>query len=118
MVSRSQKFVERLLKAFKTPTLQAHRDEAERIRHKNSPRNIYSRWRSSQEGKQWKEKEYQRINGKCPGHSCGHIFPGIDYFTIDHIRPISKYPDLAIDTKNLQLLCDRCNRKKSDSLES
>lgn len=33
---------------------------------------------------------------------------------VDHIKPRSKYPDLALDIKNLQVLCEQCNLKKSD----
>jgi 5-methylcytosine-specific restriction endonuclease McrA len=33
---------------------------------------------------------------------------------IDHIKPYSKYPELAIDINNLQPLCRSCNSKKSN----
>lgn len=28
---------------------------------------------------------------------------------VDHIKPRSRYPDLALDVTNLQVLCDDCN---------
>ena len=31
----------------------------------------------------------------------------------DHIKPKSKYPELALDKTNLQVLCWECNKKKS-----
>ena len=33
----------------------------------------------------------------------------------DHVRPISEWPELALDLANLQTLCGSCNRHKSDS---
>lgn len=35
--------------------------------------------------------------------------------TVDHIKPRSKYPDLALDRKNLRVLCRSCNSRKGDS---
>ena len=32
--------------------------------------------------------------------------------TIDHIKPRSKFPELALDKSNLQVLCRRCNSAK------
>jgi hypothetical protein len=33
---------------------------------------------------------------------------------VDHIKPRSKYPDLALDLSNLQILCATCNSRKGD----
>lgn len=33
---------------------------------------------------------------------------------VDHIKPISKYPELALDKSNLQVLCEDCNFGKSN----
>jgi len=36
-----------------------------------------------------------------------------DYdLTVDHIKPKSKFPELALDKSNLQVLCRRCNSSK------
>jgi len=35
--------------------------------------------------------------------------------TVDHIKPRSKYPELALDESNLQVLCRRCNSSKGAS---
>ncbi len=32
--------------------------------------------------------------------------------TVDHIKPRSKFPELALDKSNLQVLCRRCNSSK------
>jgi 5-methylcytosine-specific restriction endonuclease McrA len=36
---------------------------------------------------------------------------------VDHIKPISKYPSLAFDENNLQVLCKLCNLSKSNKYE-
>ncbi len=33
---------------------------------------------------------------------------------VDHIKPRSLYPDLALDINNLQILCEPCNKGKSN----
>jgi hypothetical protein len=37
---------------------------------------------------------------------------------VDHIKPRSKYPELELDIKNLQVLCKRCNLGKSNTDET
>lgn len=34
---------------------------------------------------------------------------------VDHIRPRSEVPELALDMSNLQILCKRCNKEKGNS---
>ena len=49
------------------------------------------------------------VCGKCkaiPAHGKS--------LTIDHIKPVSKYPELAMDIDNLQVLCWECNQSKSN----
>jgi 5-methylcytosine-specific restriction endonuclease McrA len=31
---------------------------------------------------------------------------------VDHVKPRSKYPELALDLDNTQILCRACNSKK------
>jgi len=33
---------------------------------------------------------------------------------VDHIKPRSKYPELALARENLQILCRRCNSAKGN----
>jgi transcription elongation factor Elf1 len=45
---------------------------------------------------------------------CGHkIRQNVD-ITVDHIKPRSKYPDLALNIDNLRVLCRSCNSQKGD----
>jgi len=34
--------------------------------------------------------------------------------TVDHIKPVSKYPERSMDIDNLQVLCWPCNQEKSN----
>lgn len=47
---------------------------------------------------------------------CGAKPPNV-IIQVDHIKPRSKYPDLAYDPKNLQVLCRDCNKGKYDRFE-
>lgn len=38
--------------------------------------------------------------------------------TVDHIKPRSRYPELALDFSNLRVLCRSCNSSKGISVES
>lgn len=75
-------------------------------------RSQFKNWSKSHEGKTWKKQEFKRIGGVCPGCS-QHIH--FYSFQIDHIKPLSKYPELAIALSNLQLLCGPCNTRKCDN---
>jgi len=45
---------------------------------------------------------------------CGAVpRPGVS-LTVDHIKPVSRYPDLVMDKDNLQILCWECNQNKSN----
>jgi 5-methylcytosine-specific restriction endonuclease McrA len=83
--------------------------EAQEIRQYYSPRNRFERWKATEDGKEWKEKQHKRQGGYCVVCKIGIEIKGSH---IDHIQPISKFPELAIDVKNLRLLCPDCNIRK------
>lgn len=66
----------------------------------------------------WKKLRYQVLtlaNGKC--QCCGVL--GVNApLHVDHIKPRSKYPDLALDINNLQVLCADCNIGKLNKDET
>jgi len=45
---------------------------------------------------------------------CGKKIRKQGDITVDHIKPRSKYPDLALERQNLQVLCRKCNSSKRD----
>ncbi len=52
-------------------------------------------------------EEQGRVCQKCRSHIAD------DYdLTVDHIKPRSKFPELALNKSNLQVLCRRCNSAK------
>jgi 5-methylcytosine-specific restriction endonuclease McrA len=104
-----QALASRLIDNINLPKLKNHRIERDRIEKYYSPPQRYKRWRDSQEGKEWKQQQYEAIKGICP--KCQEPFP-IKNLEIDHIKPISKFPDLAIDINNLRLLCSACNKRR------
>ena len=57
-----------------------------------------------------KREAYERQNGICP--KCGDPFP-IEKMQADHITPWSLGG--ATIASNCQMLCDDCNRRKSDT---
>jgi len=48
---------------------------------------------------------YGRVCMKCKSTS---------NIELDHIKPVSKYPELFLDTENMQILCSSCNSSKSN----
>jgi 5-methylcytosine-specific restriction endonuclease McrA len=70
--------------------------------------NIYDTWT-------WKDLRYQALSlhgRRCM--SCGKS-PRKDnsvVLHVDHIKPVIKHPELALDINNLQVLCGDCNQGK------
>lgn len=85
---------------------------AQQIQEKYEPRTEFNRWRDSVEGKLWKQQKYLEQNGCCAICNQSILLKGSH---IDHIKPLFKYPDLALDPTNLQITCSDCNISKNDS---
>jgi 5-methylcytosine-specific restriction endonuclease McrA len=67
----------------------------------------------------WKEVRYRALvlhGGKC--QCCGASRKDGKQMHVDHIKPRSKYPELALDINNLQVLCEDCNLGKSNTDET
>jgi 5-methylcytosine-specific restriction endonuclease McrA len=79
-------------------------------------RRCEARTGSFYESREWLElryrvlKKYGRTCMLC-GHKNGRIH-------VDHIKPRSKYPQLALVESNLQVLCEACNLGKSNKDET
>lgn len=54
----------------------------------------------------------KQSNGLCK--MCGTSSKEGARMHVDHIKPRSKFPELALDPTNMQVLCEDCNVGKSD----
>lgn len=55
---------------------------------------------------------FQRIESKCC--KCGSQ----KSLHLDHIKPVSKYPEQYLNKDNMQILCEVCNLEKSNKNEN
>ncbi len=60
----------------------------------------------------WQELRYKAL--KLHGRKCMVCFVSNTELHVDHIKPISKFPDLKLCFDNLQILCRDCNLGKSN----
>ena len=62
--------------------------------------------------KEWKKKSavFRKRNPICA--NC----KSTDNLTVDHILPISKYPELFWEQSNWRTLCNMCNASKKDKI--
>ena len=64
---------------------------------------------------EWRGLRYQALlknDGRC--ELCGRCKHDGVMLHVDHIRPRSKFPKLALALENLQVLCEDCNVGKSN----
>ena len=85
--------------------------QAAAIERKYSPRSEFNRWKVSSDGVAWKRAQYLKQKKKCA--QCLQDIP-LSGSHIDHIKPLSKYPELALVKGNLRILCPYCNCEKGD----
>lgn len=64
------------------------------------------------ESREWQDLRYRIL--KKYSRKCMVCFSTNIELHVDHIKPISKFPDLALEESNLQVLCRACNLGKSN----
>lgn len=64
------------------------------------------------DSREWRELRYSAI--KKYGRKCMACLSTEKTIHVDHIKPRSKFPDLALELSNLQILCADCNLGKSN----
>lgn len=71
---------------------------------------FYSGW-------EWKKLRYRVLQEYGPVCMCCGASSRDDdvRIVVDHIKPVSIYPELALDYDNLQVLCNDCNMGKSNT---
>lgn len=66
----------------------------------------------------WKRARYMALranDGRC--ELCGrnkHQLPRGEYLCADHVKPRAKYPELALDLHNIQIICTAENLGKGN----
>ncbi len=65
------------------------------------------------ESKEWRKLRYDTLIKF--GRKCMVCFRTNIEMHVDHIKPISKFPEFALDIQNLQVLCMDCNLGKGNS---
>lgn len=71
------------------------------------------------DSQEWKELRYEVLKER--GRRCECCGAGKDdgaTVQVDHVKPRSKYPELALEKTNLQVLCEPCNLGKSNTDET
>jgi len=58
----------------------------------------------------------ERDGARCA--CCGRTASDGLVINVDHIKPRKRYPQLALDPKNLQVLCDECNHGKGNRFQT
>lgn len=64
---------------------------------------------------EWRRVRYMALKlhgGRC--QCCGRSVAQGVILHVDHIKPRSKFPELALTVENLQVLCEDCNLGKSN----
>jgi 5-methylcytosine-specific restriction endonuclease McrA len=92
-------------------TLAELKQMADSINKKYEPRTQFEKWRDSIDGQYWKQKQYLHQKRCCA--ICNKPIP-LEGSHIDHIKPISLHPELAVDIENLQIACPPCNISKGN----
>ncbi|QBF82578.1 HNH endonuclease [Shewanella maritima] len=64
---------------------------------------------------QLREQAFVKYGNRCA--CCGASPSTGAIMHVDHIKPRSKYPELALELSNLQILCEQCNLGKSNISE-
>lgn len=100
---------------FVTTAFQALNDEQQRI--------IQEKIALSEEfykSKAWNRLRYAALEKHYLewGHRCLCCKRKYVALHVDHIKPRSKYPELALDINNLQVLCAECNKGKGNWSET
>ncbi len=102
----------REVSAYKVKEIEASRQKFVRPRIDPSKAKSSSFYKSQS----WKKVRYEvlrKSNGCCSLCGKSYFQDGV-VLHVDHIKPRSQFPELALDISNLQVLCEDCNFGKSN----
>lgn len=74
----------------------------------------YQRFYHTDEWRRLRALVIARDGSRCA--SCRRPIRREEDLTVDHVKPRSRYPELALNPDNLQVLCRRCNSAKGNSI--
>lgn len=86
----------------------------QRQKHPSKKRRKQNRYEGASEfykSKEWAELRFQMLKDATHCLCCG-AKKGEARLTVDHIKPVWKYPELRLDSENMQILCMLCNKGK------
>ena len=108
-----EQIVRELLRVSKRVDHSLHQlqERAAQIQQQYAPRNEFERWKQTLGGRRWKQQQYERQQRRCMNCQQSISLKGSH---IDHIKPLSRHPSLAIAPDNLQILCAECNTRKGN----
>lgn len=110
MLTETQKYLRKVRNAVKRREKGSRKQDARTkgIKRARSTDGLYvsARWRVA------RYEALKRADGRC--ECCGASVPDGVRLHVDHIKPRSRFPKLAFDPSNLQVLCEDCNIGKGD----
>ena len=80
------------------------------LHHAEAEQLEYSRFYQTPDWRNLRELVIERDGPVCRG--CARSIDDARDLTVDHIRPRSRFPSLALEADNLQVLCRSCNSAK------
>ena len=95
--------------AFKSKSVALKRDVTKKKKEKKQKRRHFGK--SFYKSDEWALLRYaalEKSRGRCECCGASGQEDGIRLM-VDHIKPISKFPELRADPDNLQVLCAQCN---------
>lgn len=83
---------------------------------KLAPRDTGDPFYQSFEWRRLRMQILEQRGARC--ECCGRVAMDGIKINVDHIKPRKRYPSLALDPTNLQVLCDECNHGKGNLFET
>lgn len=108
---------DRWLKKKEFKSSKKNRGKKKRQRNRQISKSSNAKFYSSYEWRQLRVRILEKYDCRCM--MCGRS-PNIHgvVLNVDHIKPMKKYPELALVFENLQVLCGACNHGKSNKYET
>ena len=103
-ITKKERRRRKIKRSKKRRKLEKGRKAAQRIT--DSSKGFYASW----EWRKLRMRVLLRDGAKCM--CCGATREDGVKICVDHIKPIRRFPLMALDINNLQILCDACNHGK------